>query len=203
MSPHRRAMIAATVLVLSLAATACSGDSTASSADDPGGATATSAAERGAGEQPTAGGADASDDATEPDDETAEMVRTETDDYLRVAAESLEQDSGRSSMDEVATGSALDAAMAQAAEFADNGWQQTGAPRIVESRIVKDERDEDPQRVVVLACVDSSEVDVVDDEGNSVRHGNYPDRSRMLFTLVRDEDRWLVSEESFPANPDC
>lgn len=102
-----------------------------------------------------------------------------------------------------ATGPALDAARASAAEFADNGWRQVGHPKLVDATVVFYRPDASPPRMRIVACVDSSAVDVVDASGESVRRGGYAARSRMRFDLVREHDDWLVQRQGFPDDPDC
>lgn len=104
---------------------------------------------------------------------------------------------------DTATGPALDAARASAAEFADNGWHQVGQAELTSSKVVFYRPDASPPRMRIAACVDSSDVDVVDDAGDSVRHGSYAARSMMLFDLVREHGDWLVQRQSFPDDPDC
>ena len=88
-------------------------------------------------------------------------------------------------------------------EFEDNGWRQVGSPDVVASRVVFRRPDASPPRMRIAACVDSSDVDVVDASGDSVRNGTYAARSTMLFDLVLRHGDWLVQRQSFPDDPDC
>lgn len=88
-------------------------------------------------------------------------------------------------------------------EFEDQGWTQVGAPTIKSLEIVEEQLDTTPPRVVVLACVDSSDVDILDDEGNSLRNEGTPSRSANLYTLVREERVWSIADVTFPEDPDC
>ncbi len=224
MSGSPRTLFAAVLLMASCAVGGCSAESTSSHADtDAASDSGPSSAHPDEGSGRAGGsGKDADDNAqtTAPPDESADdaddedggdsdgadggsALREDAANYLRDAARALQEGGNRDSMRDTATGAALDAALAQAAEFDDNGWHQVGVPRVVSARVVKDRRDDDPPRVTISACVDSSAVDVVDASGASVRHGSHAERSRMIYTLVRKRGDWLVERESFPNDPEC
>lgn len=216
MSRSPRTLLVTALLLASFASSGCSAESNSSHADGDVSAAndagTTGAADDGADGVSGGSGSDddtdtATDDAgSDPADDSKgeSRLRKGAAQYLRDAARALHVgNDAHASMDETATGAALDAALAQAAEFDDNGWHQVGAPRIVSTRIVEDGRDEDPPRITISACVDSSDVDVVDASGVSVRHGSHPDRSRMLYTLVRRDGDWLVGRQTFPDDPEC
>ncbi|WP_035782177.1 hypothetical protein, partial [Arthrobacter sp. H14] len=124
--------------------------------------------------------------------ESAEALTTLETDQKRTAAE----------LKIVATGSAYDAVLASAAEFRENGWRQVGSPKVVSATVVEYESASTPKTMVVQACIDSSNVKVITDEGTSVRSG--PNRHALnTLTLVQQEDRWLVESVGFPDNPRC
>lgn len=101
------------------------------------------------------------------------------------------------------TGAYAEALQARLAEFEDAGWTQVGTPVITSLELVEEHPDETPQRAVVLACVDSSDVDIVDADGNSLRNTGTPARTANLFTLVRENGTWSVADATFPEDPDC
>jgi len=224
MSGGPRTLFATALLVSAFAVGGCSAESSSNQAEadgaaDPG---ATSTASDDPGGIAGGSGKDADDNAhtggepDEPSDDAAgtgsgddgshapSALRADTSRYLRDAARLLHKGGQKDeSLRDTATGTALDAALAQAAEFRDNGWHQIGVPRVVGSQMVRDGRDDDPPRMTISACVDSSAVDVVDASGESVRHGSHPERSRMIYTLVRRDGAWLVERETFPDDPEC
>ncbi len=77
-----------------------------------------------------------------------------------------------------------------------------GSPKVVSATVVEYESASTPKTMVVQACIDSSNVKVITDEGTSVRSG--PNRHALnTLTLVQQEDRWLVESVGFPDNPRC
>ncbi|WP_207345832.1 hypothetical protein [Arthrobacter sp. E3] len=104
---------------------------------------------------------------------------------------------------ELAIGSAYDAMMANAEDFANNGWHQVGIPTIDSMTVTGYKPSATPPQATLNVCVDSSKVNVVTADGTVVRQGTAADRSMNILTVVLSDGKWLVSHESFPANPDC
>ncbi|RJU01668.1 hypothetical protein D6T65_08995 [Arthrobacter frigidicola] len=104
----------------------------------------------------------------------------------------------------LAVGPAQGAILAQAAEFESNNWRQEGVPTIAGLEIVAYDGAVTPARMTVNACVDSSKVRVVTDEGVVLREGSAGNRSLNVLSLVRgDGGAWLVEEIRFPDDPSC
>ncbi|WP_159615777.1 hypothetical protein [Arthrobacter zhaoguopingii] len=104
----------------------------------------------------------------------------------------------------LAVGPAQGAILAQAAEFESNNWRQEGVPTIAGLEIVAYDGAATPARMTVNACIDSSKVRVVTDEGVVLREGSDGNRSLNILSLVRgDGGTWLVEEISFPDDPSC
>ncbi len=104
----------------------------------------------------------------------------------------------------LAVGPAQGAILAQAAEFESNDWRQEGVPTIAGLEIVAYDGAATPARMTVNACVDSSKVRVVTDEGVVLKEGSPRNRSLNVLSLVRgDGGAWLVEEISFPDDPSC
>ena len=104
----------------------------------------------------------------------------------------------------LAVGPAQGAILAQAAEFESNNWRQEGVPTIAGLEIVAYDGAATPARMTVNACVDSSKVRVVTDEGVVLRESSARNRSLNVLSLVRgDGGAWLVEEISFPDDPSC
>lgn len=128
-------------------------------------------------------------------------VRQGTDGYLDATTAVLgNPEQGVASVKEHVRGKALASLLALRAEYADKEYTVRGKPRILSQRIV--ERDQDPPRMVVLACVDDSSVRVLDAQGEELDTGA-SDPSLNIVTLTRVGQRWVVSDVTFPNEPEC
>lgn len=102
----------------------------------------------------------------------------------------------------LATGSAKDALVASAAEFAANGWHQVGEPTIVSTKVASFTPAANPPTLTLSACIDSRSVSVVTADGTPVRSSG--GRSLNIMTFIQSaEGKWLVSRISFPDDPTC
>lgn len=103
---------------------------------------------------------------------------------------------------EATTGSALDQYVATATEYALSGWRTEGTPTVVgEPRLAESEYDGKKAKVLEV-CLDSSQVKVVDENGNAVGSSPFT-RSLNIFTLVEDQGKWKIASHDFPNNADC
>lgn len=99
-------------------------------------------------------------------------------------------------------GSARAQLMNLAREYAEYGWSVRGRPRLVGLRVVA--RTSTPRTLTVAVCMDSSEVSVLDSNGDPAGpRANKTARSLNILTLVRAHGRWLVSDQTFPDDPSC
>jgi hypothetical protein len=140
-----------------------------------------------------------------PDERTAaaaiEVLLEET-----IAAINLKPESTSGSLpdlSQVAIGAVLGELDATRAEFAALGWSQVGTPTIVDLRVVTPPTEQAPADAVVEACLDNSDVRIVDASGRDVRAPGTPPRSLNIYVLRWTEDRWLVADHTFPDDPDC
>lgn len=99
---------------------------------------------------------------------------------------------------DLVSGAAREAVLAQAAEYADSGWQVSGEPRIVRM-IVRPHG----KQLRVRACVDQSAVVVTDAAGQKLPRGTTSDRSWLVLTLAPADQGWQVVDQTFPDDPDC
>lgn len=99
--------------------------------------------------------------------------------------------------------SALAEAEAEYGEMAVNGWRMEGTPRVVGTPKATATRYREADALRVAACIDSSEVRLVDAQGRTVGAEPRERRALNLFTLVRDGDSWKVAERSLPAETAC
>lgn len=94
---------------------------------------------------------------------------------------------------------------AQWLELNSQGWSVTGAPTVATLEITSLEDASDPVTAEVLVCIDSSAVQIVDADGESVGD---PDaamaRALHRYTMIQaDDGSWRVSSHAFPDDPEC
>lgn len=104
---------------------------------------------------------------------------------------------------QVATGTLLEDLQATAQEYADSGWRINGSPTVDRIEMMERNLDGTPPTFTVRACVDSSSVDVVDEQGISVLDPDRPTRSWVWYTVTSDANSWLLSAQSFGDEVDC
>jgi hypothetical protein len=107
-----------------------------------------------------------------------------------------------SAVAEVGTETFADELLASAAYNRKNGLHVVGSPDLAQVRVQSLDSRGRPPTAVVEACVDSSDVRIVDDQGHTVpqpRHG----RSRQRFSLVWSDGAWLIDSQEFPDDPSC
>ena len=121
-------------------------------------------------------------------------------DALTRTATALSDPGNPADLSEVLTGSALDAYLAQAEEFMNTGVHQEGAPTIENARITNSS--EDGASLEIEACVDSSSVRVLNDQGTDLP-ASQPKRSLTIFTLTNPDGSWKLASETFPDDPTC
>ena len=93
-------------------------------------------------------------------------------------------------------GPAREALLAQAAEYAENGWTVSGSPKIVRMVVGRHGKE-----LRVRACVDQSAVVVTDAAGAKLPSNT--GRTWMVFVLTPAARGWQVSDQTFPKDPDC
>ena len=107
-------------------------------------------------------------------------------------------------LSDLAAGSYRAELEAQWLELSENGWSYSGDPRVVDLEIVSMDDKSDPATAEVPACIDSSDVTLLDVDGQRI--GSQDDvvaRAAHLFSLVRDDGTWRVASRSFPDDPAC
>ncbi|MBK7822187.1 MAG: hypothetical protein IPJ61_14315 [Tessaracoccus sp.] len=119
---------------------------------------------------------------------------------LERASEALGEEPSVDVLDGVATGAFRTMLELQLEEWSDADWHQVGSPTVSDVA-VEDEKDDNT--LIVSACVDSSDVKVLDENGVNVRDESTPNRSRMLFTLEPRGGQWMIADQTFPDDPAC
>lgn len=100
----------------------------------------------------------------------------------------------------VLTGSALEEFDAQALEWTRDGTRTTGTPTLENVRILSDDG---AGNITVSACVDSSNVRVLNDAGTALTDDTTMTRALTYFQFVKDGKTWKLSGFSFPDDPTC
>lgn len=100
----------------------------------------------------------------------------------------------------VLTASALEEFDAQALEWTRDGTHATGTPTLEDVHIISDDG---AGNITVSACVDSSNVRVLNDAGTALTDDTTMTRALTYFQFVKDGDTWKLSGFSFPDDPTC
>ena len=100
----------------------------------------------------------------------------------------------------VLTASALEEFDAQALEWTRDGTHATGTPTLEDVHIISDDG---AGNITVSACVDSSNVRVLNDAGTALTDDTTVTRALTYFEFVNDGGAWKLSGFSFPDDPTC
>ena len=100
----------------------------------------------------------------------------------------------------VLTASALEEFDAQALEWTRDGTHATGTPTLEDAHIISDDG---AGNITVSACVDSSNVRVLNDAGTALTDDTTMTRALTYFEFVNDGGAWKLSGFSFPDDPTC
>ena len=100
----------------------------------------------------------------------------------------------------VLTASALEEFDAQALEWTRDGTHATGTPTLEDVHIISDDG---AGNITVSACVDSSNVRVLNDAGTALTDDTTMTRALTYFQFVKDGETRKLSGFSFPDDPTC
>ena len=100
----------------------------------------------------------------------------------------------------VLTASALEEFDAQALEWTRDDTHATGTPTLEDVHIISDDG---AGNITVSACVDSSNVRVLNDAGTALTGDTTMTRALTYFEFVNDGGAWKLSGFSFPDDPTC
>lgn len=102
----------------------------------------------------------------------------------------------------VATGAVQDELSIAAQERYDNRWTVEGVATLAWVRIVEDNRSATPPSFRVQACVDSSNVRVLDDGGRPLSR---PGAQRAIneYVIVESGGSWVISSARLTTDPPC
>lgn len=130
----------------------------------------------------------------------AEQAVTATSEALTTVAEVLSAPEEDFKLGDVATGSYLGSVEATREQFLAEGLVQTGEVKVEDITILEEL---DDGSVRVQACVDSSDIQVLDENGVNLRGEGTFDRALTIFTLESFGDRWVIADETFGDPPEC
>ena len=105
----------------------------------------------------------------------------------------------------VAAGSYASELEAQWQEFVSQGWTVKGAPSVITVEVTTLDTDATPAIAEIAACVDASDVSILDAEGDPVGDPAVAlPRALHLFTLTQGDDEvWRITAHGFPNDPTC
>lgn len=85
-------------------------------------------------------------------------------------------------------------------ELSSSGWSITGERVVNELEIT----DLDDRTATIVACIDSSDVALIDAAGHPVGSESAgPVRAQHIFTLAKHDGAWRVTDRTFPDDPTC
>lgn len=190
----RPAAVLAAILSI-LAAASCSAQS--EKIADPSASTpASSATGASPTDSPTAGQDSVVASTVAPDQASEQLVGS----LLVLAPEAEERNS---ELSQIATGALLEDLTIAAQEMSEEGLQVQGSASVVAVEVMEENLDAEPPSFVFRACVDSSAVQVIDDNGQAVANQQHPLRSWTWFTVVDEGGNWMLSAQSFRDEVDC
>jgi hypothetical protein len=100
-------------------------------------------------------------------------------------------------------GALLDDLQAQLEELEDNGWTSTGTAVADDIHVLRSTTKGDVTTLTVEACVDSSDVVVLDADGTPLPTDPTTARAKTIYTLTDDGTGLLVTDRTYPDNPSC
>lgn len=83
-------------------------------------------------------------------------------------------------------------------------WKITGDATVVSVKVGKIDTRKAQAKVKVKACIDLSDTETVDAEGQTILKASGPSRAMNIFRLVQNADgTWAVVDRTFPDDPSC
>ncbi|MDO4258549.1 MAG: hypothetical protein Q4C87_03400 [Actinomycetaceae bacterium] len=118
---------------------------------------------------------------------------------LNQTAESLAAPNPETDLSPILSGEALESHQVTLQQWSAEKLRQEGAPTIASSNVVSNEGG----KMTVEACIDSSAVKVLDENGQEVGDPEAPTRSKHIFILEQADGAWKVVSDSFAEDPQC
>ncbi|TCP56493.1 hypothetical protein EV191_101436 [Tamaricihabitans halophyticus] len=125
--------------------------------------------------------------------------------YLRINDEVLQDPEGNlRGIERVAVGSALDEVSGNKQEFSDSRMSQDGSVTLAGADPQETKVDAEPPEVTLRACIDSTDIDVLDESGEPVqRPKSAASKVAHLYTVRLDGGAWKVTNHTFPSQTTC
>ncbi|MDY0907922.1 hypothetical protein [Microbacterium sp. CFBP9034] len=141
-------------------------------------------------------------------DEDAEVERAEETAVSAVAAinEMAQRADGSTvGLDQIATGFVLGELQSSARDRFDLGYRQIGEARVTQTTASAVDLEGDPPSMTLTVCVDVSDIDVLDQAGNSLKSSLYdPGRPvKHVYGAVFQDDVWKLATHEIPDDQDC
>lgn len=150
-------------------------------------------AQSGAAAKPQTQPNNSSIDVTIPTD-SVEQALARTSEVLAAPTDAFEPGDALAS-------TALEDLQATAEEWGLLGYRQEGQGVVSDVQVLT--VGDTGETMEVLACIDSSDVRVLDENGKEVADEQAPARSRSIFELTFIDGKWKVTNQSFPEDPEC
>jgi hypothetical protein len=127
--------------------------------------------------------------------------------YLELADETYRRADGEveTALASVAVGAALGEVEAGAIELESSESRQSGSVRVSDVTVEDVDVTGDPPTVVLTACLDSADVDILDVNGDSMRLGRpgIVTRTAHIYRIEFRDDTWRVARHDFPDEAGC
>ncbi len=212
--PRTVALFGSIVLVLAAAVAGALGPALASGADDvtspassapvPSAApSGTSSATRTAAAEVARSDPTATEVPLEADITTDDASDLITDALEAVETIANDPDTEADDFTDLVTGAYQEEIAAQSQELVDQGWTLSGEPVITSIKGTSAESTSDGDTATLAVCIDASDVQLYDADGAAIGDPSATPPSLHLFTLVREDQVWLVTAHSFPDDPTC
>ena len=89
-------------------------------------------------------------------------------------------------------------------ELESNGWTSSGVPRVVSATVIEQDDSADPPTATVEACIDASDVRVLDSAGDPLPSDTASARALNVYVINQQDDgSWILISHTFPDNPAC
>ncbi|AKK04820.1 hypothetical protein CMUST_02380 [Corynebacterium mustelae] len=121
---------------------------------------------------------------------------------LRSTWSSLADPTAEIDLSQILTETALEDIENQRLEWATNEFRQEGNANIVGTTV---EPGETPDTAIARVCIDSTRVEVLDENGSTVNDDipREEQRSLMIAVFSLDDGVWKLAEQQFPDDPRC
>jgi hypothetical protein len=122
---------------------------------------------------------------------------------VALAAHAEDPSASTDSLSSLATGAILDEVAADTEELKANGWSRTGTAKVGSVRVIATDAATTPATATIEACIDSSDVRLLDLAGDVIGDPLASPRSLNIYSLEHDGAVWRVTSRTFPDDAAC